>query len=79
MFELLKAKLAGARKSWTAWFNGILVVLIPMLPTIKDALQENLPQLQPYLTPKVYLAGVVLIAAINFGLRFRTGQPLQDK
>lgn len=79
MIETLKAKLAGALKSWTAWFNGLLIVLVPLLPTLKDALQENWPTLQPYLTPKMYLAGVVAIAAINFGLRFKTKSALQDK
>lgn len=83
MLETLKSKLAGAWKSWTIWANGTLgtiaAALLPLLPTLRDALQENLPQLQPYLPPPVLLWGVVLLAGMNVALRFKTNSALENK
>lgn len=71
----LFAKLRGARRSLTIWANsvaGTLVVALPML-------QDQAPQLQPYLPANIYQYAMGAIVAINILLRFKTSAPLEDK
>jgi len=71
----LKEGLAGARKSLTMWFNGLVGTALIALPVVQDAL----PQLQPYLGPDLFrqLSGVLVIG--NILLRIRTSKPLSEK
>lgn len=68
-------KLAGAKRSLTVWFNGVVGVVVPSLPMLGD----NIPAMQPYLTQHLYqwIGGIVVFA--NIALRFKTTQPLENK
>jgi hypothetical protein len=74
-WENIKAKLAGSMRSWTIWFNAILLSLIEGLPM----LQESLPQLQVYLPPGIYTNLTMVLIIGNILLRFRTNTGLQHK
>lgn len=75
MIALLKAKLAGARKSWTAWFNGLTLIIVPLLPMAAD----SLPQLQPYVPDNLFKYAMLVVLVANLALRFKTKTALQDK
>lgn len=72
-FDTLKAKLAGARKSLTIWFNGLVAAVMGILPMAQD----SLPALQQYV-PDIKWAAVLVIVG-NIVLRFKTTTGLQDK
>lgn len=75
MLSDLKAKLAGARKSLTIWFNGAAGTLIIAIPFVHD----NLPEIQQYLNADVYKGLATAVVAANLYLRFRTKTSLADK
>lgn len=68
-------KLKNAWRSWTIWFNGVMALAIPAMPTLAD----QIPQLQPYLTPTLYQWLGGLVVAANILLRFKTNKSLADK
>jgi hypothetical protein len=71
----VKDTLIGASKSFTIWFNGLVLAALPVL----DYAAGVLPQLQQYIGPETYkLAGLVVIIG-NILLRFKTNTPLADK
>jgi hypothetical protein len=68
-------KIRNAWRSWTIWFNGIMAVTIPALPLLAD----QIPQMQPFLSPALYqwIGGLIVLA--NIALRFKTNSSLADK
>lgn len=75
MMETIKLKLAGALRSFTVWFNTVLLVLLPIVEIAK----ETLPELEEFLTPGVYRTIGLVVVVANILLRFRTTQPLEMK
>lgn len=67
------AKLRGALKSLTIWWNVIAGAVLGILPMLQDAL----PAIQQYV-PDIRWAAVVVIVG-NVLLRFKTNTALQDK
>lgn len=57
-------------KSWTLWVNAALA-----MGTVAEA---HFDLLQAVLGPKAYLAGMTIIAGINFVLRFKTSEAIVD-
>ena len=75
-WETIKAKIHGARKSITIWFNGVALTLVPFIDQAKDLV----PQLEQYLDDHLFkklMLGVII--AGNLLLRFKTNSDLQDK
>lgn len=75
MTKKTKAKLNGATRSWTMWFNGVLLAALPLIDTLKD----TMPQLQPYVTPDVYKWMGLVVVIGNIILRFKTNAGLDEK
>lgn len=74
-FDQLKAKLRGAWRSWTIWFNGLLLAVMPFIDNLKDAI----PQLESYLDAAIYKNVMLAVVAVNIALRMKTSKPLQEK
>lgn len=70
-----KLKLAGAIKSCTIWFNGIMA----MLPSALDYATTQLPLLNSYLPQRLYAWIFVTTILGNMALRFKTNKPLELK
>lgn len=68
-------KLKGALRSFTVWFNGLLLAALPLFEVAK----EYLPELQTYVTPEVYKWVGLAVVVGNIMLRFRTSMPLEAK
>lgn len=73
MMDTLKAKLAGARKSLTIWFNGCALALLPLVTNIQDVL----PTLQQFAPDIKWFAMAVILG--NALLRFKTNNGLEHK
>lgn len=73
MLETLKAKLAGARKSLTIWFNAAAATALGVLPM----LQDSLPAIQQYAPGIKWFAISVIVG--NVLLRFKTATGLESK
>lgn len=69
------AKLKGAARSKTVWFNSIAGTLLMALPEMKEAL----PALQAYITPDVYRWLILVVIVGNIWLRAITSTALEDK
>ena len=68
----MKAKLKGACKSWTVWFNSMAVALVVMWPEIEA-------QIQATLTPDQLRTFAMFTLIVNIGLRVKTAKALADK
>lgn len=68
-------KLKNAWKSWTVWFNGIVVTVLAFLEYSNTAF----PLLQQYLPSDIYGKAMLFIAVVNLFLRFKTTQSLATK
>lgn len=75
MLDNLKAKLAGAKRSATIWFNSAAGVVVFGLPI----LQDNLPQLQDYLPHNFYHYAMGGVIFANLLLRFKTKTSLENR
>lgn len=73
--QLIKAKLLGACKSLTVWFNGLMAGAIPALQYLSDS-YDSVRSSLPGHTGMYLLYGMI---AANVLLRFRTKKPLEDK
>jgi hypothetical protein len=71
----LRARLAGARKSVTMWFNAASGAVVIGLPVA----QEQFPVLSDYLPHDVFRALMTVVIFGNFVLRFKTNSDLKDK
>ena len=72
----LNDKLTGAWKSFTIWFNGFWMVIIPLFDQAKDFL----PQIKDYIDQSTFNHVMLfLIVAGNILLRFKTKHDLADK
>lgn len=71
----LKANLARMHKSFTIWFNGIVGIVIMVLPYA----QANFPELQDYVDPALYKHAMGALIVGNLILRFKTNRALADK
>jgi hypothetical protein len=71
----LSMKLKGMRKSFTIWFNGLLLAALPIAEYAKD----SLPDLAGYLSAETYKAIGLVVVVTNIVLRFRTSTSLADK
>lgn len=55
-------QIRAARRSFTAWLNGILLAAWPFADDIIGAVRENLPELSQYLPANVFKAvGLALV------------------
>jgi hypothetical protein len=75
MFESLKLKILGARKSFTIWFNTLAGAVLFNMPM----LQMSFPQMQDYLPHNIYQYSMGLIVVVNIFLRFKTNDSLENK
>lgn len=75
MLESLKAKIAGAWKSWTIQVNAWLTALVLAAPL----LSEVMPQLQAYLPENTYKWAMLAVLLANIALRFKTTKDLAAK
>lgn len=75
MLRKLLARLRGAKRSLTIWFNGIAGALVLVLPVA----QEVFPQMSGYIPQDTYRLLMGLIIAANILLRFKTTVDLADK
>jgi len=73
--NLLKAKLVKIHKSITIWFNGISGSLVIILPF----LQDQMPQLNDYLSENFFRYAMGIIVLGNIILRFKTAKALEHK
>jgi hypothetical protein len=65
----------GVMKSVTLWFNGVLIMAMPIF----EYAAMSLPQLQEYMTAETYkMIGLIAVGG-NIALRFKTNKPLKDK
>jgi hypothetical protein len=72
---MLKDKLKGAFRSLTIWFNGIILLALPVV----EFASLTLPQLQEFLGVETYkLVGLIVVVS-NILLRFKTKEPLAEK
>jgi hypothetical protein len=67
--------LKNAWKSWTVWFNAVVMPLVLFIP---DAI-AYFPQLKPYLPERFYAYCMAAMLVGNLLLRFKTSTPLKDK
>jgi hypothetical protein len=71
----IKQAIRGCKKSWTIWFNTLLLTLIPVF----DYAQSQFQQLQPYMNEDTFkLLGLVILVG-NIVLRFKTTSSLGEK
>lgn len=75
MWATFKAKLAGAPKSWTLWFNSIGALLIEFLPHAAEAL----PALYGMMPQNYYSVALIVLVGGNMFLRFKTNKDLAKK
>lgn len=68
-------KLKGAWRSFTIWFNALLLAALPLY----EAAKESLPDLQGYLPPDLYKWVGVAVVVGNILLRFKTRTDLAHK
>jgi hypothetical protein len=71
----IQARLRGAMRSKTAWFNGLCAVAMVKA----EMLQQALPQLAPYMKPENYQHLMLGILVVNLVLRFVTTKSLAEK
>lgn len=72
----MRHRLKGALRSRTIWFNA---VALPMLATMFDQAQANLPVLQPWLPADRFQAIAVVSVVGNIVLRGLTTRGLEHK
>lgn len=75
MFQHLKAKIRGCKRSLTIWFNSAMATAVVLLPVAQD----QFPQMQAFLSEDLYRVTMGLIVAINILLRFKTTADLAHK
>ena len=75
----LKAKFRGMIKSATIWFNGILLVTVPYVDSLIDAVTSNMPVVSQWLSADMVQNVAVFILVGNIILRFKTTKSLGDK
>jgi hypothetical protein len=62
-------------KSWTVWFNGLLLASLPLF----EMTLAVIPQLQEFLPENVYkIVGLIAVVG-NILLRFKTNTAIKDK
>lgn len=71
----IKAKLAGAMRSWTIRANTVMGVAVVVVPMLKD----DFPSMQGILPDTLYKVAMGTILAVNFALRFKTKKPLEER
>ena len=72
---MLVAKIKGAGKSLTLWFNSIMGSAVVMLPPA----QESFPQLADYIPSNWYHLSMGALIVGNMVLRFKTATGLENK
>ena len=76
----LKEKAARSWKSFTIWFNGVMLSIVPFADTIIDFANETIPLLQNYITDKQFKTSMIVIVIVgNILLRFKTSKSLAEK
>lgn len=75
LYNLFCAKLLGAYKSATIWFNALMSAAIPALVYA----QTQLPMLKDYLPDNFYGIAFVAVIVGNLLLRFKTTTGLENK
>lgn len=75
MAMITKAKIRGSLKSLTIWFNGALLVALP----VAEYLKSVLPEVQQYVDADTYKAIGAVVVVANILLRFRTATGLDNK
>lgn len=72
-------KLRGALRSVTMWVNGLFLAAYPFADQIVQAVNDNLPALQPYLPASAPKAIGLAAVLFNIYQRTRTTQSLAEK
>ena len=63
------------RRSWTVWFNGLLLATLPLFEMVLAVM----PQLHELLPDNVYKTVGIVAVAGNILLRFKTNNAIKDK
>lgn len=71
----MKEILQGALRSWTMWFNALMINLVWILP----ALESALPELKSLMPENQFAYIVVILGIGNKILRMKTSMSLADK
>lgn len=69
----------GMRKSFTLWFNGLLLSASPFLFDGLAYAAAELPKLQEYMPENHYKTMMLLVVGGNIALRFKTTKALAEK
>jgi len=73
---MIKRRLKNAWKSFTIWFNGVALAVLPIV----DGLKDFMPQIQDYIDDGIFKKTMlVLIICGNILIRFKTATDLADK
>lgn len=69
-------KLKNSWKSFTIWFNGLMLAVVPFI----DQAKELVPQLENYIDEHIFKQLMLwLIVGGNVLLRFKTSKDLAEK
>ncbi len=68
-------KLVGCKRSFTIWFNSLLLAAIPLI----SYAQDNLTQLKDIIPDNFYHYALIAVAVGNLVLRFKTNSDLKNK
>lgn len=85
LLKRVKEDLAKAYKSWTMWVNGLVTTLsgawlyLLANPDVLQQIQAAAPDLQQYMSPKVYAGITAALGFVNLILRIKTSGRLADK
>jgi hypothetical protein len=71
----MMAKLRGALRSWTVWFNSLAALAWAFLPDLLDWM----PSVAPYVDEGIYKKAMLVLLVGNLALRFKTRHGLGDK
>lgn len=76
----IKEKAKKSWKSFTIWFNGIMLSIVPFAEWIVSFANDTLPMIQDYIGYQSFKTGMIVIVVVgNIILRFKTSQSLAEK
>ncbi|OIR10963.1 hypothetical protein GALL_71340 [mine drainage metagenome] len=85
LLKRIKEDLAKAHKSWTMWVNGMVTTLsgawlyLLANPDALQQIQAAVPDLQQYMSAKVYASITAALGIVNLILRIKTSGRLAEK
>ena len=75
MFQDIKEWVVGAFKSWTVWFNAVLLTA----GMFANEIMAALPGMREFLPPEMYGKVFLGACAVNILLRIKTNTALNNK